>query len=82
MALKCTSNVETLEVLGRVPSDGDVIVVDDDLYVQLLGNSEAGSLGVVALLLRAIGAEAKDYFVSVCHGDAVHHCPHVAEAAR
>ena len=51
VARKRLLEVVALEVLGGVAGDGDVIVVNDELDVQALRNSQTGGLGVVALLL-------------------------------
>ena len=81
VALESLRELEALEVLGGMARDGDVVVVDEELDVQVLCDGEAGGLGVVALLLGAVGAEAEDGLVAVGEGDAVDEGPDVAEAA-
>jgi len=63
-----------------MPGDGDIVVIDDDLYVQILCNSQASRLGVVAFLLRSIRAKAKDRFVAIGKRDAIDHGPQVSES--
>ena len=81
VALESLRELEALEVLGGMARDGDVVVVDEELDVQVLRDGEAGGLGVVALLLGAVGAEAEDGLVAVGEGDAVDEGPDVAKAA-
>ena len=73
---------ETLDVVAGVTGDGDIVVIDDEFDLESVGDSDAGGLGVVALLLRAVGAETEDRRAGVRHGDAVDVRPHVAEPAR
>ena len=68
-------------VVLRVARDRDIVVVDEDLHIQLLGDRQARRFGVVAFHLGAVGAEHDDRLVRVRHGDAIAKCPEVAEAA-
>jgi hypothetical protein len=70
-----------LQVFGWMPSDGDVIVIDDDLHVQALCNGQASRLGVVTFLLRSIGAKAEDGLVAIGKRDAIDHGPQMSEAS-
>ena len=55
------------EVLGRVPSDRDIVVVDDQLDAESLRHGQTRGLGVVALHLRPVGSEAEAHLcVRVC----------------
>lgn len=70
------------QILGWVSSDGDIIVINDDLYVQILCNCESSCLGVVAFLLRAIRAKTEDSLVAIGKRDAIDQGPHMPEAPR
>ena len=50
VACKSLANVVALQVLGGVSGNGDVIVIDDELDVQVLRDGETGGLGVISLL--------------------------------
>ena len=50
VALKGLGNIVALEVLRRVASDGDIVVVDDKLHVETLRDRQPGSLGIVSFL--------------------------------
>jgi hypothetical protein len=82
MSFERLFQVVSLEIIGRMASNRDVIVVNQELDVQTLSNSETSSLCIVALLLRTIGAKTKDDFVPVGEGDTVHMWPHVPETTR
>jgi hypothetical protein len=71
-----------LQILGWVPSDGDIIVVNEYLYVQVLCNGKSSRLGVVALLLRAIGAKTEDSLVAIGKRDTINQGPHMSETPR
>ncbi len=73
---------EALDVVAGVAGDGDIVVIDDEFDLESVGDGDAGGLGVVALLLGAVGTETEDRRVGVRHGDAVDVRPHVAEPAR
>lgn len=68
-------DVVSREVLRWVSGDSYVIVIDEELDVQALRNSKPGSLGVVAFLLRAVGAQAEDGLVAIGEGDTVDERP-------
>ena len=63
----------------RMAGDGDVVVVDEDLDVELLADGEPRGLGIVAFHLRSVGAEQDDRLAWVGHGDAVAEGPQVPE---
>jgi hypothetical protein len=56
-------------------SDGDVIVIDDELDVQAFCNRESRSFGVVAFLLGTVRAETEDGLIAVGEGYTVDHRP-------
>lgn len=66
----------------RCARNGDVVVIEEELDVQALGDSETGSLSVVTLLLRAVRAEEDDRLALVSKGNTVDHGPGVTETAR
>jgi hypothetical protein len=70
------------QIVGWVPSDGDVIVVDDDLHVKILCNRESSRLCVVTFLLRAIGTKTEEGLVAVGKCDAIDQGPHMSKAPR
>ena len=72
-------DIVALEVLRGVAGDGDVVVVDHQLHVDVTGSSKARGLGVVALLLRTIRAQAPRNLVRVGHGHTIHHRPHLCK---
>mmetsp|Transcript_59773 Transcript_59773/g.155227 ORF Transcript_59773/g.155227 Transcript_59773/m.155227 type:complete len:463 (+) Transcript_59773:714-2102(+) len=76
------AQVEALEVLRGVPRDRHVVVVDEELHRQAVGDGEARCLSVVALHLRAIRAEAAHDLPRLRPADAVEVPPQVPEAAR
>jgi hypothetical protein len=82
MAFEGLLHVVSLEILGWMARNSDVIVVDQELDVQVLSNGETSSFCIVTLLLGTIGSEAKDNLVSVRECDTVHVWPHVPETAR
>ena len=50
VTLKGLGAVVALEVLRRVASNGNVVVVDDKLHIQTLRDRQPGSLGIVSFL--------------------------------
>ena len=50
-------DIVALHVLARMAGDGDVVVVDEQLDLEVAGHGIAGGLGVVAFHLRAVAAE-------------------------
>ena len=72
----------TFEILGRVSSNGDIVVINEELHIQALRNRQTSRLSVVSLLLRAIGAKTENSLVAIGKCYAVDHWPHVSEAAR
>jgi hypothetical protein len=82
MAEKGLLHLIAFQIVGWVPSDGDVVVVDDDLHVKILCNRESSRLCVVAFLLRAIGTKTEDGLVAVGKCDTIDQGPHMSEAPR
>ena len=82
MAFERLFQVVPLEIIGGVASNGDVIVVNQELNVQALSNGKASSLCIVTLLLRTIGTETKDDFIPVGKGDTINMGPHVTKTTR
>jgi hypothetical protein len=82
VAEKCLVHFIALQILGWMPSDSDVIVVDDDLHVKILCNRESSRLCVVAFLLRAIGTKTEDGLVAIGKSDTIDQGPHMPEAPR
>lgn len=82
MSLKGLLQVVSLEVVGGMTRNSDVIIINQELDVQALSNSETSSLRVVTLLLRTIRTKTEDDFVSVGEGDTVDMWPHVTETTR
>ena len=54
MACERLRNVITFKVFTGMAGNSDVIVVNDQLYVEVLSNSESGSFSVVTFLLGSI----------------------------
>jgi len=82
MSLQGSGEIVALEIFRRVPCNGDVIVINQQLHIEPLGNCKASSLGVVAFLLGPIRAQAEDGFVSICQGDTIHEWPKGSEYMR
>jgi hypothetical protein len=78
---KGLSEIVSLEVFRRMSGNSDVVIVDEELNVEILGDSEPSSFCVVALLLRSIGTQAEDSFVTVGQSNPVNHRPHVSETS-
>jgi hypothetical protein len=64
-----------------VPRDRDVVVVDQYLDVQALGDREPRGFGIVALHLAPVGAEQNDSLARIGHRHTIAEGPHVAEPA-
>lgn len=75
MALERLLDIESFEVLGRMTRNSNIIVINQDLDVQVLGNGQACSFSIVAFLLGAIRAEAENGLISVGEGNSVDHGP-------
>jgi hypothetical protein len=65
-----------------VAGNGDVVVVNEHLEVQLLGHGEPGRLGIVPLHLAAIGTQQDDGLAGVGHRHAIAKSPQMAETTR
>ena len=81
VAGECLLQVIALQIIGWVSGDGDVIVIDDDLYVQVLCSGQSSRLGVVTFLLRAIGAKTVDGLVAIGKRDTIDQGPQMPETA-
>jgi len=79
---KCPVQLKAFQILGWVPSDGDIIVVDDELHVKILCNCESSRLCVIAFLLRAIGTKTEDSLVAIGECDTIDQGPHMSETSR
>ena len=64
---------------GRVAGDSDVVVVNNEFNVQVLGDGEAGSLSIITFLLRTVRSEHEDRLALVSHSDAVDPWPNMTE---
>ena len=62
--------------------DGNVIVVDEEFYVEVLSDCKPSGLCVVTLLLRSIGTQAENDLVTVGKSDTINHGPHVSKTSR
>lgn len=82
MSLERLLQFVSLEIIGGMACDGDVVVINQELNVQALRNGKTSSLCIVTLLLRTIGTETKDDFIPVGEGDTVYVWPHVAKTTR
>jgi hypothetical protein len=82
MTLQGLADLVTLEVLRGMTGDGDIIIIDEELDVQALSDSQTSSLSIISFLLRTIGSQTEDSLVRVSHGDTVDHGPHVSQASR
>ena len=80
VAEECLLQLIAFQVFGWVTSDGDIIVIDDDLHVQVLCNRESSRLSIVAFLLRAIRTKTEDILVAIGKRDAIDQGPHMSEA--
>ena len=52
VTLKRLRDVVALKVLRRVTSNGNIVVVDDQLDVQVLRDGKTGGLGIISLLFQ------------------------------
>lgn len=75
-------NIITLEVFTGVAGNSDVIVINYQLYVEVLSNSESGCLSVVTLLLGAVGTQDENSLVPIGECDTVDPGPDVPKTAR
>lgn len=81
VALERLADVVALEVVRGVTGDGDVVVINQQLDVEVLCDTQTCGFRVVTFLLAAIGAKHKDGLVGVGHRDAVDVGPHVPKSA-
>lgn len=81
MSRQCLLDVEALQVLGWMAGDSDVVIVNDKLDVQVLGDCKSGGLGIVTLLLRAVGTEHKHGLLAVCKRNPIDEGPDMTETA-
>ena len=75
-------DVIPFEVLGRMTGNGDIVVVYEEFYVEVLSDCQSSSLCIVALLLGSIRTQAEHGFVTVGESNAVNHGPHVSKTPR
>lgn len=75
MAFQRFRKIIPLKIFRGMPGDSDVIIIDKQLHVEILRDSEPGCLSVVSFLLRPIGAQAEHGLVTVGERDTVHERP-------
>jgi len=81
VTLESLGEIVSLEIFGRVTGDGDIVVVDDEFDVEVLSDCQPSGLCIVTLLLRSVGTQAEDGFVTVGQGNTVNHGPHVSKTS-
>lgn len=82
MSLEGLGDIVSLEVLGGVSSYSDIVVIDDKLDVETLGDRQSGRLRVISFLLGAIGAQTEDGFVLVGKCDTIDKGPASGELRK
>ena len=82
MSSKRLVEVVALEVLRRVSCDSDVVIIQDQLHVEILGDCQSGSLSVISFLLGTIRPQHKDDLVLIGKRDTIDERPHVTQTAR
>ena len=68
---ECFRNIVSFQILRRVSSKCDIIVIDEKFDVESLRNGEPCSFSVVTFLLRAIRAETENGLVAVSERNTV-----------
>jgi len=74
-------DVITFHVLAGMTGDGDIVVVDEELDVQLLRDGISGGFGIGAFLLRAVTAEQNHHSVRMSGRYPVDMTPQMPEPA-
>lgn len=69
------ANVKALHIVGRVTGDGDVVIVNEKLDIDILGDGETSCLCIVTLLLRAIRPKAENDLVPIGKRNAINERP-------
>lgn len=82
VAFECFRNIVSFQVIRRVPSNCDIIVVDEKFDVESLGNCEPRSFSIVTFLLRAIRAKAENGLVAVSERNTVDKRPCMRYSVR
>jgi len=82
MPFQSLAQLVTLEIFRRVTSNCNVIVVDEQLDVQTLGNSKPCGFCVVTLLLRSIRTQTENLLAGVGESNTIDQRPYVAKTAR
>jgi hypothetical protein len=59
--------------------NGDIVVVNQQLHIDVVGHGETGRFSIVAFLLGTVGTEAENGFARVCQGHTVDVGPHVTQ---
>lgn len=59
MALKSLLHVVARQILGRMTSNGGIIIIEETLDVQVLGDGQTSSFGVVTLCKDACMSRRK-----------------------
>jgi hypothetical protein len=68
---ECFRYTVSFQVFRRVPSNCDIIVVNEKFDVESLGNCEPSRFSIVAFLLRTIRAKAENSLVTVSERNTV-----------
>lgn len=79
MTFEGLGDAEPGEIVGGMTGDGDIVVIDEEFNVEVLGDGKAGGFGIVAFLLGAVRPETADNFGGVGDRHPVHVRPHMAQ---
>jgi hypothetical protein len=71
VATQGTGDIVAWQVNARVPSDSDVIIVDQNLHVEVVGDGDSSRFSIVTFLLGTVRTETKDSFAPLADSDAV-----------
>jgi hypothetical protein len=82
MAFQGLANAETRQISRRMPGDGDIVIVNNDLYVEMLSDGKAGGFSIVAFLLGAIRPQTEHRFARVTQGHTIDIRPHMTKSPR
>ncbi len=66
-------------IIRRVSGDGDIVIINNQFNVKLLGDSQTSGFSIISFLLRTIGTQTEKGFIGVSHGYAVDVRPHMTE---
>ena len=82
VAFECFGNVEARQVVRWMTGDGDIVVVNQQLDIQILSNGQSSGFCVVAFHLRSVRSQHEHDFVRVGDRHTVDVWPHVTESTR